>query len=134
MEIFEAEEGEEIPNIQVYSKPIVTPTEEEKSIRLTIVDTSEGTKEYVVIEALTQFINRHNKFVEFFTIRQDSLGTKVGVSLEWVKRDEVYLRGHTTDKEIEKLTEPTKTAFNNLAMTGKPQEIDLQSVREEKEQ
>jgi hypothetical protein len=52
----------------------------------------------------------------------------VGVSLEWVNRNEVYLRGQTTDKETEKLTEPSVKAYNNLAMTGEPQEIDISKV------
>jgi hypothetical protein len=122
---------EDAYNIQIHSQPTVKPSNEDNHIRLTLVDQKEGTKEFTITETLQQFLGRDSKFIEFFTTRAD--GTKVGVSLEWVKRDELYLRGHTTDKEIEQLTEPTKKAFDKLAMTGKPQEVDVSKVVGEEE-
>jgi hypothetical protein len=119
-------------SVQTMSEPQTKPTDEESHIRLTIVDEKYGTRDLVATQTLAQFLGRHNKFVEFFTTRPDD-GTKIGVSIEWVRRDQIYLTGGTTDKEIEKLGPRADKAFHELARTGQPQTVDTNGIREDED-
>ena len=85
-------------NIQVQGQE--APTDEEGFLRLTIIDEARGIKEFVVTSVLTDVINRKRNRAEYFTTLPDD-GSKIGVSLQWRKREHVW--ENVTDEHIERL-------------------------------
>ena len=85
-------------NIQVQGQE--PPTDEEGFLRLTIVDENRGIKEFVVTAVLTDVINRKCDGAEYFTTLPDD-GSKIGVSLEWRKREHIW--ENVTDEHLERI-------------------------------
>ena len=66
------------------------PLDEEGFLRLTIVHEKHGikVKEFVVTNVLRELIERKRKYAEYFDTLKD--GSKVGVSIEWKKREDIW--------------------------------------------
>ena len=93
-------------NIQIQGTE--QPTDEEGFLRLTIVDEKGGIKEFIVTHVLTELIERKRNRAEYFTTLKD--GSKIGVSIEWKKREDVWRNLSDADlNRINKMIDKDKT-------------------------
>ena len=89
-------------NIQIQGTE--QPTDEEGFLRLTIVDEKGGIKEFIVTHVLTELMERKRNRAEYFTTLKD--GSKIGVSLQWKKREEVWQ--NLSDADLDRINKMVK--------------------------
>jgi hypothetical protein len=92
-------------NVQIQGQE--PPETEEGFLVLTIIDgKSPGIKEFVVTHMVTEVANRQRNRAEYFTTAKD--GNKIGVSLEWRRREEAWK--NLSDKDLEEINKTVDEA------------------------
>jgi hypothetical protein len=87
-----------IPGKNIQQWDNTPPNYEEGFLRMTIIDGSPNrTKSFVVGETLGMVLARKWKSAEYFTTTEE--GRKIGVSIEWKQRDDVWR--NTSDEELQ---------------------------------
>jgi hypothetical protein len=99
------------------------PTTEEGFLRLMIIDEKTVVKDFVVTHAVKEVVSRKRKYVEWFTTGPD--GKKLGVSLQWKRREEVWR--NTSDEEIDAINKEV----DRLVAQGGGGTLDAERLRQE---
>ena len=107
-------------NHQILSRD--APTDDQGFLTLTLVS-DEGAKEFVVTNTLQQLLGRTTKYVEYFSTAEN--GKKLGVSLEWQTRDEIWT--HLSDKDLGDIRKFMQSEVSNLLQDG-THPIDLKGI------
>lgn len=95
------------------------PDQEEGFLTLTLINHKGKMHKFVVSYTLKQLIDRQTKYIEYFST--DTQGRKIGVSLEWRKREEAH---RATDKQFqETLRRMTKLVEEQPEITLQDQHI-----------